>query len=153
MDRGAWQATGHGRAPAERLLWPGRASPSAPQLLAFSPGKEQAAGVLPGHRDFWRQWGVTLRRVVDRGWGLKPHTALPRVQGGGGAQRPLEAMGGGVFRRVGDHTAPPGRQGAGSSPEALSLDTHRQVWVSVLCLSRLGGCEQSHVAGQACQAG
>ena len=33
------------RAPAERLLWPGRASPSAPQLLAFSPGKEQAAGV------------------------------------------------------------------------------------------------------------
>ena len=31
--------------PAERLLWPGRASPSAPQLLAFSPGKEQAAGV------------------------------------------------------------------------------------------------------------
>ena len=33
------------RAPAERLLWPGRASPSASQLLAFSPGKEQAAGV------------------------------------------------------------------------------------------------------------
>ena len=32
-------------APAERLLWPGRASPSAPQLLAYSPGKEQAAGV------------------------------------------------------------------------------------------------------------
>ena len=31
--------------PAERLLWPGRASPSASQLLAFSPGKEQAAGV------------------------------------------------------------------------------------------------------------
>ena len=31
-------------APAERLLWPGRASPSASQLLAFSPGKEQAAG-------------------------------------------------------------------------------------------------------------
>ena len=30
--------------PAERLLWPGRASPSASQLLAFSPGKEQAAG-------------------------------------------------------------------------------------------------------------
>ena len=30
-----------------RLLWPGRASPSAPQLPAFSPGKEQAAGV-PG---------------------------------------------------------------------------------------------------------
>ena len=27
------------------MLWPGRASPSAPQLLAFSPGKEQAAGV------------------------------------------------------------------------------------------------------------
>ena len=25
-------------APAERLLWPGQASPSAPQLLAFSPG-------------------------------------------------------------------------------------------------------------------
>ena len=33
------------RAPAERLLWPGRAPPSASQLLAFSPGKEQAAGV------------------------------------------------------------------------------------------------------------
>ena len=33
------------RAPAERLLWPGRASPSASELLAFSPGKEQAAGV------------------------------------------------------------------------------------------------------------
>ena len=33
------------RAPAERLLWPWRASPSASQLLAFSPGKEQAAGV------------------------------------------------------------------------------------------------------------
>ena len=32
------------RAPAERLLCPGRASPSASQLLAFSPGKEQAAG-------------------------------------------------------------------------------------------------------------
>ena len=32
-------------APAERLLWPGRASPSASQLLAFSPGKEQAAGM------------------------------------------------------------------------------------------------------------
>ena len=31
--------------PAERLLWPGRASPSASQLLAFSPGQEQAAGV------------------------------------------------------------------------------------------------------------
>ena len=30
--------------PAERLLWPGRASPSASQLLAFSAGKEQAAG-------------------------------------------------------------------------------------------------------------
>ena len=30
---------------AERLLWPGRASPSASQLLASSPGKEQAAGV------------------------------------------------------------------------------------------------------------
>ena len=30
-------------APAERLLWPWRASPSASQLLAFSPGKEQAA--------------------------------------------------------------------------------------------------------------
>ena len=25
--------------------WPGRASPSASQLLAFSPGQEQAAGV------------------------------------------------------------------------------------------------------------
>ena len=37
------------RAPAERLLWPGRASPSASQLLAFSPGKEQAAGVPRGH--------------------------------------------------------------------------------------------------------
>ena len=24
---------------------------------------------------------------------------------------------------------------------------------SILCLSRLGGCERSHVAGQACQAG
>ena len=36
------------RAPAERLLWPGRASPSAPQLLAFSPGKEQAAGAPLG---------------------------------------------------------------------------------------------------------
>ena len=33
------------RAPAERLLWPGRAPPSASQLLAFSPGQEQAAGV------------------------------------------------------------------------------------------------------------
>ena len=31
----------------ERLLWPGRASPSASQLLSFSPGKEQAAGVIP----------------------------------------------------------------------------------------------------------
>ena len=31
--------------PAERLLWPWRASPSASQLLAFSPLKEQAAGV------------------------------------------------------------------------------------------------------------
>ena len=30
---------------AERLLWPGRASPSASQLLAFSPGQEQAAGL------------------------------------------------------------------------------------------------------------
>ena len=41
--------------PAERLLWPGRASPSASQLLAFSPGKEQAAGrvafeEVSGHR-------------------------------------------------------------------------------------------------------
>ena len=33
------------QSPAERLLWPGRASPSASQLLAFSPGQEQAAGV------------------------------------------------------------------------------------------------------------
>ena len=32
------------RAPGRGLLWPGRASPSASQLLAFSPGKEQAAG-------------------------------------------------------------------------------------------------------------
>ena len=37
------------RAPAERLLWPGRASPSASQLLAFSPGQEQAAGVWETH--------------------------------------------------------------------------------------------------------
>ena len=53
MDRGAWWTTVLGvaksqarlrRAPAERLLWPGRASPSASQLLAFSPGQEQAAG-------------------------------------------------------------------------------------------------------------
>ena len=42
--------------PAERLLWPGRASPSASQLLAFSPGKEQAAGV-PGVGD--GQGGLT----------------------------------------------------------------------------------------------
>ena len=28
-----------------KVLWPGRASPSASKLLAFSPGKEQAAGV------------------------------------------------------------------------------------------------------------
>ena len=41
-----FQTTQGRRAPAERLLWPGRASPSAPQLLAFSPGKEQAAGAL-----------------------------------------------------------------------------------------------------------
>ena len=33
------------RAPAERLLCAGRASPSPAQLLAFAPGKEQAAGV------------------------------------------------------------------------------------------------------------
>ena len=31
--------------PAERLLCAGRASPSPAQLLAFAPGKEQAAGV------------------------------------------------------------------------------------------------------------
>ena len=36
-----------GRAPAERLLWPGRASPSAHQILAFSPGKDvELAGPL-----------------------------------------------------------------------------------------------------------
>ena len=45
--------------PAERLLWPGRASPSAPQLLAFSPGQEQAAGV-------WETCLATLR------WGRAP---------------------------------------------------------------------------------
>ena len=39
-----WLPLGGARCPAERLLWPGRGSPSAPQLLAFSPGKEQAAG-------------------------------------------------------------------------------------------------------------
>ena len=39
--------------PAERLLWPGRASPSASQLLAFSPGKEQAAGVWETQRMRW----------------------------------------------------------------------------------------------------
>ena len=33
------------RAPAERLLCAGRASPRPAQLLAFAPGKEQAAGV------------------------------------------------------------------------------------------------------------
>ena len=31
--------------PVERLLCAGRASPSPAQLLAFAPGKEQAAGV------------------------------------------------------------------------------------------------------------
>lgn len=40
----------------------------------------------------------------DRGWGLKPHTALSGA--GWGAQRPLEAVGG-MLRRVGDYTAPP----------------------------------------------
>ena len=27
-----------------------------------------------------------LRRMGDRDWGLKPHTALPQVQGGGGTE-------------------------------------------------------------------
>ena len=36
-----------------------------------------------------------------------------------GGHRDLWRPWGGVFRRVGDHTAPPGRQGGGSSPEAL----------------------------------
>ena len=44
MEDSLTESTGPGD-PAERLLWPGRASPSAPQLVAFSPGKEQAAGV------------------------------------------------------------------------------------------------------------
>ena len=47
------------RAPAERLLWPGRASPSAPQLLAFSPGKEQRS-----HEEI---------RDEPRGWGHMPN--------------------------------------------------------------------------------
>ena len=34
-----------GGLPTERLLCAGRASPSPAQLLAFAPGKEQAAGV------------------------------------------------------------------------------------------------------------
>uniref|UniRef100_A0A8B9Y500 Ig-like domain-containing protein n=1 Tax=Bos mutus grunniens TaxID=30521 RepID=A0A8B9Y500_BOSMU len=62
--------------------------------------------------------GGTLRRVGYRGWGLKPYTALPQVQGREGAERPLEAVGG-MLRRVGEHTAPTGMQGGGSSPEAL----------------------------------
>ena len=35
---------------------PGRASPSAPQLLAFSPGKEQAAGEYSGLISFRMDW-------------------------------------------------------------------------------------------------
>ena len=61
--------------------------------------------------------GGTLRRVGDRGWGLKPHTALPQVQGGGGTE--TSGGRGGMLRRVGDYTASPGMQGGGSSPEAL----------------------------------
>ena len=40
-----------GLGPAERLLWPGRASPSASQLLAFSPGQDKegdGSGVQDG---------------------------------------------------------------------------------------------------------
>ena len=98
--------TGARRAGNSRPNTP-RAPPTAPHLLPLtqcllfssSPAtdiqdqaicEQERRQPVPGHRDFWRQWGVTLRRVVDRGWGLKPHTALPRVQGGGGAQRPLE---------------------------------------------------------------
>ena len=48
MDGEAWRAVIHGVAKSRtRLSWPGRASPSAPQLLAFSPGKEQAAAGNP----------------------------------------------------------------------------------------------------------
>ena len=66
------------RAPAERLLWPGRASPSASQLLAFSPGKEQAAGewetcLAPG----WPQ----LRSRLP--FGPRSQASLQNAQGRG----------------------------------------------------------------------
>ena len=71
------------RAPAERLLWPGRASPSAPQLLAFSPGKEQAAGVwetclAPG----WPQ----LRSGLP--FGPRSQASLQKAQGPGVCKLP-----------------------------------------------------------------
>ena len=47
-----YSASAHSELLGDRVgevLWPGRASPSAPLLLAFSPGKEQAAGVWDTH--------------------------------------------------------------------------------------------------------
>ena len=54
----------------------------------------------------------------DRGWGLKPHTALSGA-GSGGAQRPLEAVGA-MLRRVGDYTAAP-HPGCRAGAPALRL--------------------------------
>ena len=47
------------------VLWPGRAPPSASQLLAFSPGQEQAAGELgtPQPQDSKKQLSVVYQLV------------------------------------------------------------------------------------------
>ena len=53
-------------APAERLLWPGRAPPSASQLLAFPPGQEQASlssATLPWPCD-WCKHGPWLLHTL-----------------------------------------------------------------------------------------
>ena len=68
---------------------------------------------------------MTLRRVVDRGWGLKPHTALPRVQGRG-AQRPLEAVGGECSEGWGTTQHPPTGCKAGA-PALRLLEPHPAV--------------------------
>src|SRR5574340_973121 len=98
---------------AERLLCAGRASPSPAQLLAFAPGKDQAAGV-------WEPWVVPdcclspalafpsdlgARRPCRglRGWGCAHCHSLPR-----GALFPRER------KRPGLHSQ------AGASPPRLS---------------------------------
>ena len=81
---------------AERLLWPGRASPSASQLLAFSPGKEQAAGVwetpgLPVHHHFPEFTQTHVHRVGDA---IQPNPVfLPGESQGLGEPGGLPSMG------------------------------------------------------------